>query len=134
MSNNNINNNFGGDSLRQFALSGDTEQKLQKDFGKKLAMEIMGMVYGTNSYMFVRNSRFKTNRNWANGRIDVGAMFRDKMNFDGKQNFTNINWKAPAIVDTIINGIVGRWMGRNEKISVQAVDLKSKGEKKDKEV
>jgi hypothetical protein len=135
---NSLSNQFqniqGGDGIRQFVMSSDVEQKLTEDWGKRLAKEIVGTVYGTNSYMFSRNSRFRVNRNMANGRLDVKSMFQDKMNFDGKQNFANLNWKAPAIVNTIISGIVGRWMGRGEKIQVQAVDLKSKTERTDKEV
>jgi hypothetical protein len=134
LSDNNFNIQGGNDTLRQFSMSSDIELKLTEDFGKRLAKEIVGTVYGTNSYIFGRNQRFRLNRNMANGRLDIRAMFGDRLNFDGKINFSNLNWKALAITNTIISGLVGRWMGRNEKISVQAVDLKSKKDKKDKEV
>src|ERR1039457_2694432 len=89
----------------------------------KISEMISGTVYaGLGGYYFNRNARFSKNRNYANGKLDVKAMFSDRLEFDGKQNYANLGWEPVQIVNRIVSGLVGRWMGRNEKISIDATD------------
>lgn len=67
----------------------------------------------------------------ANGRMDVQAMFKDRFQFNGKENYIFLNWQCLQIVNRIISGLVGRWMRRNEKIQVKAIDSLSQTEKQD---
>ena len=46
--------------------------------------------------------------------------FQDLLEFNGKENYINLNWQSIKIVNRIVSGLVGRWMGRNEKIQVTA--------------
>lgn len=109
------------------------EQKLSPESAKKIAMCINGMVRGTNSYFFIRNQRFRRNRLWANGRVDIQQMFGDRLEMNGKINYVNINYKAPAIVSTTISRMIGSWMRRTEKIVVDAIDPVSMGDKAEAE-
>lgn len=118
--------------LKDFQLSASSSEKLDVEFGKKLAAFIQSTALdGTQGYFFERNARFKINRDWANGRIDVRKMFADRLEMNGKQNFVNISWKSIMIVNRIISGLVGRWMERREKIQVTAIDPLSLIAKKD---
>ena len=126
--------NNTGQVLKDFQLTEDTSAKLSMEYGKKIAMYIRSTTLGTsNSYYFNRNARFKLNRNMANGRLDIRAMFGDRLDFNGKVNYANLNWQAPAIVSTTISRKIGQWMGRKEKIQVQAIDQNSNQARADKE-
>lgn len=125
--------NPSGSSLKDFQLTTDIQSKSDPKFGESISMHIVNTISGTNNYYFLRNSRFKKNRDIANGRMDIDAMFRDRLQMNGKQNYTNILFKSIMIGNTIISRLVGRWMNRNEKISVTAIDPASLGKKKDAE-
>jgi hypothetical protein len=107
-------------------------QKSDYEWGKKIAQDIESKVTGgLASYFFRRNARWKINRNYANGKIDM-SRFQDMLEFNGKQNYININWQCIHIVNRIVSGLVGRWMQtRKEKISVTATDSLSTREKQD---
>jgi hypothetical protein len=121
-----------GSILKDFQLTEDIAAKLSDDYGRKIAMYIRSTTLGTsNSYYYNRNARFRLNRNMANGRLDIKAMFGDRLDYNGKINYSNLNWKAPAIVSTTISRKIGQWMARNEKIQVQAIDPFSVGKKND---
>lgn len=109
-------------SFKDFLLTTNSKSKLEKQYGERIAQYINSIVRGTNSYFFTRNNRFRLNRAMANGRMDVFGMFRDRLGYNGKQNYANISFKAPAIISTVISRQVGAWMGRGEKIEVSAVD------------
>lgn len=85
---------------------------------------------GSSSYFWVRNQRWKTNRNYANGRISM-SRFQDLLEFNGKVNYVNLNWQCIHIVNRIISGLVGRWMQRNEKVQVTATDSLSTRDKQE---
>jgi hypothetical protein len=72
--------------IKSFLLTTDTQSKSDFEYGKKIAQYINGIVRGTNSYFFIRNARFRKNRLMANGRLDIQAMFKDRMEFNGKLN------------------------------------------------
>lgn len=107
------------------------EKKSDYAWGMQLAQYIESLVNGgSSSYFWVRNQRWKTNRNYANGRINM-SRFQDLLEFNGKLNYVNLNWLPIHIVNRIISGLVGRWMTRNEKIIVTATDSLSKKEKQE---
>ena len=123
----------GGDALKSFQLTTDgIKDKSSKEYGLAISKYIADTTaFNTGSYYFLRNARFIKNRNYANGRIDVQAMFQDRFQFNAKQNYINLNWNTLQIVNRIVSGLVGRWMTRNEKIQVKAVDDLSQNQKKE---
>jgi hypothetical protein len=86
---------------------------------------------GLQGYFYNRNARFQKNRNYANGRINIQEMFKDRFQFNAKPNYIALNWNALQIVNRITSGLVGRWMKRGEKINVKAIDTLSVNEKQD---
>jgi len=111
-----------GQVLKSFQLTTDTKAKSDPKFGKQMAMYFESQMGGNSGYFFLRNLRFKKNRDMANGRVNILAKFGDLLDFNSKPNFVNILWKAPLIINTIITKLVGGWMDRNEKIVVKAID------------
>lgn len=118
-------------TIREFQLNEiSITDKSSDEYGIAIAKDIASTVYGgLGGYYFDRNARFAKNENYANGRLDVKAMFSDRFEFNGKQNYMNIGWQAVQIVNRIISGLVGRWMGRSEKAVVTAKDSLSIKEK-----
>ena len=112
--------------LKSFQLAQDAKSKLDPAWGKALARYICSTTFAGigNGYFWLRNTRFKTNRDMAAGKMN-SAKFQDLMQMNGKVNYVNINWQAIKIVNTIISKMVGRWMGRDEKIVVKATDSTS---------
>jgi len=105
--------------------------KSTPEWGLQLAQDIESKINGgSSSYFWVRNQRWKTNRNYANGKINM-SRFQDLLEFNGKVNYVNINWQCIHIVNRIVSGLVGRWMGKSEKISVTATDTLSTKQKKE---
>lgn len=109
--------------LKEFQLTEQSiKSKSDEKYGLALARYIVSTVNsGVGSYYFNRNARYRQNRNSANGRIRM-QKFMDLLELNGKQNYVNINWQSIRIVNRIVSGLVGRWMGKNEKISVKATD------------
>lgn len=115
----------GGDlALKNFQLTTDTKAKLSQEYGKNIAQYINGTIRSNQGYYWLRNNRFRKNRNIANGRIDM-KQFQDRLDFNGAVNYANINWACIKIAQTTVSRIVAGWMGRNEKIDCEAVDLSS---------
>ncbi len=121
-----------GKALQNFQLTLEgIKDKSSKEYGLAISKYISSTTsFNTGGYYFNRNARFIKNRNYANGRIDIQAMFQDRFQFNGKQNYIALNWNALQIVNRIISGLVGRWMKRNEKIQVKAIDNLSQTQKK----
>lgn len=121
-----------GAVLRQFQLETDTQKKLDSAYGRSLMMYIESTISAGigNNYFWPRNTRFRMNRNWAAGKIDVQSLFADRLEFNGKVNYLNLKWSCIMITNRIISGLVGRWMGRGEKIDVTATDPLSVKDKK----
>lgn len=127
----NIASSSGQDAMKQFQLAelsiGD---KSTKDFGLKMSRKIWGYVTtGLGGYYFDRNARFLKNRNFANGRVDVQAMFQDRFEMNGKKNYIRLVWQTLQIMNRVVSGLVGRWMQRGEKIQVTAMDDLSQKDK-----
>ena len=122
--------NGSGQSLKDFQLTTNVPSKLDLDYGRKVAQNIYGTIYGNQSYFWIRNNRFRKNRQIANGKIDM-SVFLDRLEMNGKNNYVNINWKSIVIGNTIVSRLVGSWMNRREKINVTAVDPASAKIKKE---
>jgi hypothetical protein len=112
---------INGNALKDFALA-DIQSKDDIEFGKKVAKDIIATLAGTTSYYWLRNARFKINRDWYAGKINIQQRYSDRFDMNGKFNYMNLNWSAIKLVNTIISRLVGRWMERNEKIHVTAID------------
>lgn len=119
----------GKNALKEMAISGSTNDKLNKVFAEKIILQVEQIL--NSSYFSERNKRFALNRAMANGRMDINK-FKDFFNINGKTNYVNINWKAIMIVNTIINRTVQRWMQKRFKAQVTAVDEISINHKQEK--
>lgn len=122
---------YGAEALKQFQLSKDIKSKQEMAYGKSLAMYVESTISGTTGYYFLRNARYRINRQWAAGTIDVQAMFQDRFRMNAKQNYINLKWMAASLCNTIISKLVGRWMARNEKMDVTAIDTLSVKDKEE---
>ena len=121
-----------GEALKQFQLLTSAEGKKDYAWGMALARYISQTTFASigNGYFWNRNARFKVNRDMAAGK-GSSKKFMDLLQMNGKTNYINLNWQAIKIVNTIISQMVGRWMGRNEKIVVTATDSLSVKDKED---
>lgn len=115
---------ISNDALKSFQLTTESvSEKSSLEYGSRIAQKIYGTVSGNfGTYYAERNARFQKNRNYANGRIDVQQMFKDRLRMNAKSNYIRLNWQTLQIVNRIISGLVGRWMQRSEKIQVKAID------------
>jgi hypothetical protein len=122
--------NTSGQSLKDFQLTTDVPSKSDFEYGKRVAQNIYSTIYGNQTYFWLRNNRFRKNRQIANGKIDM-SVFLDRLEMNSKANYVNINWKSIIIGNTIVARLVGAWMSRKEKITVTAVDATSAKKKKE---
>ena len=121
--------NSNGEAIKKFQITTDISSKKDFLYGKNVAQSIYSTIYGNQTYFWLRNNRFRKNRQIANGKIDM-SVFLDRLEMNGKANFVNINWKSIIIGNTIVARLVGSWMSRSEKISVVATDSVSSMAKK----
>lgn len=122
--------NSNGEALKKFQITTDVSSKKDYMYGKNVAQSIYSTIYGNQTYFWLRNNRFRKNRQIANGKIDM-SVFMDRLEMNSKANFVNINWKSIIIGNTIVARLVGSWMSRNEKVTVTATDSASAMLKKD---
>jgi hypothetical protein len=113
--------NSNGEALKKFQITTDVSSKKDYAYGKNVAQNIYSTIYGNQTYFWLRNNRFRKNRQIANGKIDM-SVFMDRLEMNSKANFVNINWKSIIIGNTIVARLVGSWMSRNEKVTVTATD------------
>ena len=116
--------NSNGEALKKFQITTDVASKKDFAYGKNVAQSIYSTIYGNQTYFWLRNNRFRKNRQIANGKIDM-SVFMDRLEMNSKANFVNINWKSIIIGNTIVARLVGSWMSRNEKVTVTATDSAS---------
>ena len=79
----------GGNVLKTFQIDPtlSIEQKSNWAYGKSLAQYIESTVNGgSSSYFWNRNQRWKVNRSYANGRVNM-QRFMDLLEFNGKVNY-----------------------------------------------
>ena len=119
-----------GQALKSFQLTTNVKSKSDFEYGRKVAQNIYATIYGNQTYFWIRNNRFRKNRQIANGKIDM-SVFLDRLEMNGKANYVNINWKSIIIGNTIVGRLVSSWMSRNEKITVTAVDSTSVTKKRE---
>lgn len=121
-----------GQSLKDFQIDQlSIKEKSDWNYGKQLAQYLVSTINGgTSSYFWIRNQRWRINRGYANGRINM-SRWQDLFEFNGKTNYINLLWMPINICNRIICGLVGRWMSRNEKIFVTATDSLSVKDKQD---
>lgn len=119
-----------GQTLKTFLLQQMSQKEMSDfDMGVQVAKYIDSTVNGGyQGYYWARNARFRTNRYYANGRINM-SKFMDLLDFNGKINYVNLNWQCIKLGNRVISGLVGRWMGRTEKIEAQATDSISEKDK-----
>jgi hypothetical protein len=122
---------YSGQPLKDFQLTTNVASKSDISFGKKVAESIYSTLYGNQTYFWIRNNRFKKNRQIATGKIDM-SVYLDRLEMNGKSNYVNINWKPILIGNTIISRLVGQWMTRSERVKITAVDAMSIAKKKEK--
>ena len=122
--------NSNGEALKKFQITTDVSSKKDYMYGKNVAQSIYSTIYGNQTYFWLRNNRFRKNRQIANGKIDM-SVFMDRLEMNSKANFVNINWKSIIIGNTIVARLVGSWMSRSEKVTVTATDSASAMLKKD---
>jgi len=122
--------NSNGEALKKFQITTDVSSKKDYMYGKNVAQSIYSTIYGNQTYFWLRNNRFRKNRQIANGKIDM-SVFMDRLEMNSKANFVNINWKSIIIGNTIVARLVGSWMSRSEKVAVTATDSASLMLKKD---
>jgi hypothetical protein len=122
----------GGEVLKQFQLIADAKAKADSAYGKGIAQYIASTVFAGigNGYFWIRNTRFRKDRDMASGKVN-SVKFMDQLDMNGKVNYVNLNWQAIKIISTTISKMVGRWMGRSERVSVKATDSLSVKEKED---
>ena len=132
MSDSNLDVPVGAESVKSFQLTTDTASKSDPKFGLALGKYIATTVFSGigNGYYWRRNSRFKLNRDMSAGKMDT-SVWRDRLQLNGKINFLNLNLQPIKIINTIISKMVGRWMGRSEKVVVTATDPQSVRSKDD---
>ena len=116
--------NSNGEAIKKFQITTDVSSKKDYMYGKNVAQSIYSTIYGNQTYFWLRNNRFRKNRQIANGKIDM-SVFMDRLEMNSKANFVNINWKSIIIGNTIVARLVGAWMSRREKITVTATDSAS---------
>lgn len=116
--------NSNGEALKKFQITTDVASKKDYTYGKNVAQSIYSTIYGNQTYFWLRNNRFRKNRQIANGKMDM-SVFMDRLEMNSKSNFVNINWKSIIIGNTIVARLVGSWMSRNEKVTVTATDSAS---------
>ena len=129
----NITSSNEQDILKEFQLAQLSIKEISSpEFGLKISQKFWGYVLtGMGGYFYNRNARFLLNRNWANGRVDIEAMFKDRFQMNAKQNYIRLNWQALQIIPRIISSLVGRWMERGEKVQIKAIDDQSLKDKRD---
>ena len=122
----------GPEALKAFQLITSSDGKKSYDWGLAISRYISTTTFASvgNGYFWIRNTRFKQNRDAAAGK-SISKKFMDMLELNGKTNYINLNWQSIKIVNTIISKMVGRWMGRNEKIAVTATDTLSVRDKED---
>ena len=117
---------YNSKELYSFHLSSATEKKKETS-GLKIAKAIEAMY--RSGYYDRRNAKFKKNRLFSRGKQPMQE-FLDWLNVDGKNAFTNIDMKAPAIAPKFIQVIINGFLKRTEKPKATAVDPVSVARKK----
>lgn len=114
-----------------FHLSPPTE-KADPKYGQVIAEKMIETVKnGQNNYFNLRNERIDRNRKFGRGQQDMKE-FLDLINIDGKESYVNLHMKPPPIAPKFREILIARFMERQERPTVTAVDDVSKKKKQRK--
>lgn len=112
-------------ALFQVAASAD---KSKKEYGHKIAKSLLNDFGGTNGYLNRRNLKIEQNDVFAKGNQSMQE-FLDYIGIDGKNAYVNIDLRPLKIVPKFVRNIVQRFMERDERPAVRAVDTATLAEK-----
>lgn len=104
-------------------------EKSDPKYGQIIAEKFLEVAKtGVNNYFTLRNERIERNRNIARGQQDMNEFF-DLMKINGKRAFVNLDMKPPPIAPKFVEILIQRFMERDERPTVTAVDDYSQKEK-----
>lgn len=102
-----------------------SKQKIQKNYGLKLAKSMWTNIsVGYNNYYQNRLTQWKTAREFAKG-ISNHNEFKNLLNIEGAKAWVNMDWTLLKILPRYKQSLLGRWMDRDEEITVKATDIMS---------
>ena len=104
------------------------KSKQDKRYGKLMAEGFLSQIKGeanSTSYFSDRNKRIDARRKFASGQQDM-TEFLDFIGIDAKNAFVNLDVDSPSIAPKYIRRMIERFMERNERPTVNAVDDMSK--------
>lgn len=98
------------------------KEKSDKRYGKMLAEKLVGSIKQDNqNYFVLRNSKIEMSRKFAMGKQPMDE-FLDLLGIDGKNSYVNLDMRSPSIAPKYINRLVQRFMERDERPIVTAID------------
>lgn len=102
-----------------------TSDKAKKEYGEKIAKSLLADFGGSNGYLSRRNLKIEQNNVFAKGNQSMQE-FLDFFGIDGKNAYVNLDLRPLKIVPKFLRNIVARFMEREERPQVQAIDLASR--------
>jgi hypothetical protein len=115
------------DNLAQFQVA-PTSDKAKTEYGEKIAKSLLADFGGSNGYLSRRNLKIEQNNVFAKGNQSMQE-FLDFFGIDGKNAYVNLDLRPLKIVPKFLRNIVARFMEREERPQVQAIDLASRKQK-----
>lgn len=107
----------------------DYSKKSDPGFGLNLFSKFVTEIkLGPGNFWYIRNQKIERNRRFAMGKQPMQE-FLDLMGIDGKNSFINLDIQPPAIAPAFIQEVVGRFMEREERPTVKAIDDYSQAER-----
>ena len=115
------------DSIALFQVAASND-KAKPEYGKSIAKSLLNDFGGQNGYIQRRNVKIEQNDTFAKGNQDM-TEFLDLIGIDGKNAYVNLDLRPLKVVPKFIRNITQRFMERDERPSVDAVDLATQKEK-----
>lgn len=116
------------DTLAQFQTATPATQG-NMDEGKKIAESLLNDFGGKTGYIQSRNTKISEMDTLADGEQSM-IEFLDFMGIDGKEAYVNMDIKPLKILPAYVHNIVQRFMERDERPTVEAIDEGSLEEKR----
>lgn len=113
--------------LKKFHTS-PPQEKSDPKYGQYLAETLLSSRAGTGGYFQQRNQKIDFNEKFVKGNQPMEE-YLDMMNIDGKKSYISIDTKAPKIAPKFFENTISRFIERNEKPTITAIDNSSKAEK-----
>lgn len=107
------------------------KEKSDPRFGAMLAGNLISSIKNSSNtnYFISRNSKIELSRKFAMGKQPMEE-FLDFLGIDGKSSYVNLDMKSPTIAPKYINRLIQRFVERDERPVVTAVDESSKMKRK----